>query len=404
MKILITATTFPRWIDDSEPPFIFLLAKSLIELNHEIIVLVPHDNKAKFMEIMEGVKIYRFPYFFPFKLQKLCYKGGMLPNMKKSILAKFQVPFFLISEMVFLSYLIFKEKPQLIHAHWIIPQGLIASLITKFKNIPLVISIHGSDVFAFQKGIMKKLITRLVSSGILVTVNSSATKAILKNTFQAEKVSKIPMGIDPLVFNPSKKDQNLKKQLSPNGPLLLYVGRLVEQKGVHFLIDAMADLKNIFPSIKLVIIGDGPYRNYLENRVKTSNLDKNVLFLGKITNSKLPAYYASADIFIGPSITLSNGTSEALGVVFLESLASGTPVVSTNIGGISDIIKHQITGIVVKEKSADEIVSAVSDLIQKKELTRTIRQNGLELVDKEFSWNQIAKKFSYHFQQISYER
>lgn len=157
MKILVTASTFPRWENDTEPPFVFLLSTHLAQLGHKILVLAPHFKGAKFHEQMENIEVYRFPYFFPFSFQKLCYEGGIVANMKKSILAKLQAPLLCISEFIYMIFLIIKEKPDLIHAHWIVPQGLVGSLVSKLLSIPLAITAHGTDIYSYQKGIFKKL-------------------------------------------------------------------------------------------------------------------------------------------------------------------------------------------------------------------------------------------------------
>src|SRR3989338_9135663 len=99
-KILVTATTFPRWKNDTEPAFVYELSRRLAKKGHDITVLAPHHKGAKKFEIMDGMKVYRFQYFWPSSLEKLCYDGGILPNLRKYIIAKIEVPFLLLTEFI----------------------------------------------------------------------------------------------------------------------------------------------------------------------------------------------------------------------------------------------------------------------------------------------------------------
>ena len=131
-KVLVTATTFPRYKDDTEPSFVFDLCKEM-KAEYDQIVLVPSDPNAKDKEEMDGIPIMRFRYFFK-KLQRLCYEGGIRPNMEKSFLARIQAPFLFFAEFFAVRKMVKKEKIDLIHAHWIIPQGLVAYVMKKMYN------------------------------------------------------------------------------------------------------------------------------------------------------------------------------------------------------------------------------------------------------------------------------
>jgi len=405
MKILVLTSTFPRWKHDTIPPFVFLLSRELRENGVNIVAVAPHYPKAKFFEIIDGIEIYRFPYFFPFSLQRLCYDGGIMANIRKSYLAKIQVPLFLVMEFLFTLYVYLKTSPQLIHAHWAIPQGFVASLIKNILRIPLVTSIHGSDIFIFKKGSLRSLITYTTKSSNIVTLNSSASFNALSSIDIVSKKEIIPMGIDTRRFSPDKKNHALKVELHIDGPFFLAIGRLVELKGFNFIIDAMKDIIQDYLNAKLVIIGDGPERKNLENQAKKLNIQNNVLFLGNLQNSELPKYYATADIFIGPSITTRDGATEAFGIVFIEALSSGTPVISTDVGGIPDIIKDNVTGIVVPQKDSKSIYLAVKKILSDSDLRKRLGQNGLQITADKFSWEKIAKRFINLYNKIiaSYE-
>src|SRR3989338_5856854 len=127
-----------------------------------------------------------------------------------------------------------------------------------------------------------------------------------------------------------------------------------------------------FPKAKLVIVGDGPEKTNLELLTKKLNLNDNIIFTVKIENKYLPQFYATADLFAGPSIVTKSGDTEGLGVVFLEALASGTCVVGNNIGGIPDIIENNKTGILVRQKDSKQLANAIIKLLSNPKLRKNL--------------------------------
>jgi glycosyltransferase involved in cell wall biosynthesis len=393
-KILVLASTFPRWKNDSEPGFVYFLSELLVKKGYDICVLVPHFPGAKKFEKMEGLEIHRFSYFYPESLQKLCYEGGILSNLKKSFFAKVQLPFFLFSELFGALRLARKERISLVHAHWIMPQGLIALILKKVYNLPYIVTAHGRDIFPLRSKVLKSLNRIVLKNCDYCTVNSNATKNAILSVYKVKNIKIIPMGVDLNSFNPNKRDDSLKKELGIEKEFILTVGRLAEEKGTKYLIEAMPSVLKEFPKAKLIVVGYGPEKESLEKLTGELNLRENVNFVGKILHEELPRYYATADLFVGPSIVAKSGSAEGLGVVFLESIASGTPVIGSNVGGIPDIIKNHETGILVKQKNSLRIAEGIIKLLKSKELSRYLVKNARKHVKSNYSWDIVANKFS----------
>ena len=146
---LVLASTFPRWKNDTTPSFVYELSSRLAEKGSKIIVLAPHAYNSKKEEKMENLYIHRFQYFIPKKFQKLAYGAGIIPNAKSSFAAKLNIPFFLLSEYLATKKLINKYNPEIIHAHWLIPQGIISAYLKNNKT-KLIVSVHGSDLFPLK--------------------------------------------------------------------------------------------------------------------------------------------------------------------------------------------------------------------------------------------------------------
>ena len=161
-RVLVIATTFPRWKNDQEPRFVYELCRPISE-KMDIHILAPHAPQAKEKEIWEGIKITRFSYFFPRRLQSLCYDGGIIPKLKSSWFARLQLPFFLIALLTSLIKITGKNRYDLIHCHWLIPQGFFCALIKIFRGIPLILTAHGGDVFSFKNRITQNITMPLIN-------------------------------------------------------------------------------------------------------------------------------------------------------------------------------------------------------------------------------------------------
>ena len=394
IRVLVLTTTFPRWEGDATPAFVYELSKRLQEDGFDIVVLAPHHEGAKRFEIVDGMKVYRFPYFYPVKYQRLVYEGGILPNLKRSNLAKIQVPLLVLSELFYAFKIIRKEKIDVVHSHWIIPSGLVGGIVRKIFGKPHITTAHAGDVFTIRNSkILSKIGSVVFRNSDKVTANSIYTKNVIlsiENTIK-KNVEIIPMGVDTSRFNPNKAS-DLRNSFSAEY-LVLSVGRLVDKKGIKYLIMAMENVVKEFPSAKLIIGGSGPEREKLEQLSEGLNLQENVIFVGYIKNSDLPTYYASSDIFVLPSIETKGGDTEGLGVVLLEAMACGTPVIGSDMGGITDIIKDERNGFLTRPKNPEDIAEKIIRLLSDGGSRQKFSEEGLKTVQEKFSWNIVTGKF-----------
>jgi glycosyltransferase involved in cell wall biosynthesis len=392
LRVLVIATTFPRWKNDQEPRFVYDLCKDLSD-KVDLHILAPHSPDAKEQETWEGMEIIRFPYFYPKHLQKLCYDGGIIPKLKSSWLARLQLPFFLFILFFRLIKITANNRFDLIHCHWLIPQGFFCSLIKLFRGTPYLLTAHGGDVYSF-KGIpvIPSLIKFALKHSTFCTVNSQATRNQVLKFSNNSSIRVVPMGVDLKAFQPGNYNEKLKAAFGEKNLLLLGVGRLAEKKGFKYLIEAMPLILQEMPSAKLVLIGFGPQKAQLESQIQQLNIASSVSLIGGKTGKELRDWFASADIFIGPSIITADGDTEGQGVVFLEAMASGTAVIASDVGGIKDAVRDNITGLLVPEKNPQAIAEKVLTLAKNKQLKEKLTQNALELVRSDYSGEQSSQK------------
>lgn len=376
-KLLVTASTFPRWKGDTEPRFVLDLASHMIN-QYQVTVLVPAAPGAKEREILEGVEVIRYHYFPIHKWETLCYPGAIVPRIKEKKIRGLLVPFLFISLYLHL----FKLLPQfdIVHAHWLIPQGIVQSFFKK----PYVVTGHGGDIVSLNKGIIRRLKIRTLKKAKRVTVISDYSLKKIQELVPSIQPDIISMGVNTSQFGKQYRISNYFKQ--GNKKVILFVGRLVEIKGVSYLIESMKQVDAI-----LVIVGDGPLKSKLETQAL--DIKEKVMFLGPKTHQELQVIYASADIFVSPSITLKDGSQEGVPTAIMEAMASGLPVVATNSGGIPQIIKDGVNGLLCEEKNECQIADNIFKLI----CDETLRNNilvGAQRTINEYDYKVLANKFS----------
>ena len=396
-KILVLASTFPRWNNDATPRFVYDLSDRLAS-QYGIIVLAPHHNKAKKKEIMGKIDVRRFSYFKPESMQRLCYEGGMIPNMKKSFLALIQLPLFIISEF-FSSYnLIKKENISMIHAHWILPQGFVAVILKKIFGVPLLVTIHGSDLFPLKNIIFRSLQEFVLKNADFVTVNSAAAKSELSQRFPgySTKIKVIPMGVDTRLF--TKRSLQKPKKYAKN-KIILFVGRLSDQKGVQYLVDSMQYVTKSDSDAKLLIIGSGPYESTLIQKTKKIGMWDYVEFLGPKSSKEIAGYYNFCDVFVLPSLSNNTGT-ESLGLSLLEAMASGCAVIGTKVGGIPNVISNNHNGLIIGHKDALGLSKAMISILEDRKKAVKLGNNAEKFVKARYSWEPITWEFIKIYENI----
>lgn len=375
-KLLVTASTFPRWEGDTEPRFILDLCLHLTN-KYDITVLVPAAPGAKDFEVWNDVKIKRYHYFLVHRWETLCYPGAIVPRIKEKKVRILLVPFLLLS--LYFNLLRYSKEADFVHAHWLIPQGIVQSFIKK----PYLVTGHGGDVTSLNKGILKALKIRCLKRAKHITVVSEHLKHRVLELVPTATPSVISMGVDMANFGiqhrvPNYFNQNGKK-------VILFVGRLAEKKGVTYLIDAMRKVDAL-----LVIAGDGPLMEEL--KTQAHDISDKIIFLGSKTHDELPAIYASADVFAAPSVTAKDGDQEGFGLVMLEAMASGLPVVANNSGGISQLIHHNENGLLCEEKNIAQLADTLSAVLNDSDLYSRLAEASLKTAGK-YDYHVIAQKY-----------
>lgn len=396
MKVLMLTTGYPKWENDSSHTYLHRLARLLVIKGLEIHVLAPHAKDIKKEEIMDGVYIHRFQYLYPSNTQTLAYLPG-IPEKLKTLNGKIQVPFFMLSMIKALLEIVKRYNFDIIYAHWVIPTGFIAFLTKRIHKRPVVIKLYGAEIYPFYRrnNITSKIANRIIRStlrNVEKVVGNSGPTCKVGEEISGEKIETLPEGVDLKYFNPNQDyDEIINRYKLFDHNIIFSTGRMVERKGFRYLIEAIPYILKEYPKTKLIIGRDGPERNNLEKLSVDLGIAENVIFPGIISNIDLPKYMAVATVFVLPSIVDKTGDTEGLGLVLLEAMACGTPVIGTNVGGIPYIIKNDVNGFLVEQKNPGQLARVIIGLFNK-DLGQTIGESGRKYIEENFTWSIIAEK------------
>lgn len=333
-RLLVLASTYPRWADDSEPAFVHELSRRLTD-TFDVNVVAPHAPGAKEDEIVDGVQIHRYRYA-PERFETLVNDGGIVTNLRRSAWKWVLVPGFLLALLWCTWRQIRRSSPDVIHAHWLIPQGLavaILSLLDK-RTPPFVVTSHGADLFALRSWPLRALKRFVARRAAGITVVSKAMLASLaQQGIQNAHVHVLPMGVDlSTQFVP---DPSLER--NPNE--ILFVGRLVEKKGLRYLLEAMPKVLERHPDAFLTIAGFGPDESALRRKAYSLGVYEHVGFRGAVRPSRLPDLYRQATLFVAPFVEAQGGDQEGLGLVTIEAIGCGCPVIVSDLPAVFDVIE-----------------------------------------------------------------
>ena len=311
----------------------YLLSRELIKRGDQVYVLTyPHTD----VKDIDGVKV----------------ETALAPNIKG-----LRGLFFFISSFFKLIRMVRSINIELIHAHFLLPPGLIGVCVGSLLGKKTAVTAHGSDLMIQAKNPVLRSLIKFVlkKADYVLVVNQTLKDKVLELGINPDKVYLTPNAVDVEKFNPQNKKLPSDMNISPGKPVLLFVGNLVFQKGVKYLLEAKKLMKS---NAELVIVGDGPLRQELEMKVQNDDIH-DVVFTG--ARRDVDKIMPSATVFVLPSI------SEGFPITILEAMASGLPVVATNVGGISEVMSEQV-GIMVNPSSPTELASALDKILENETL------------------------------------
>jgi glycosyltransferase involved in cell wall biosynthesis len=383
MNVLFLTHSFPRSEGDAAGSFILRLAVALRGENVNVRVVAPAGAGLPASEEIEGITVERFRYA-PRRYEKLAYTGKMANDVASSWTARLALVGFLGSDFVHSVQARRTFEPDLVHAHWWFPNGLVGTWVSGLARIPLVTTLHGTDVRMVRKvGMAKPFFGHVLKHSAAVTTVSQWLK---------EETEALAPGVHPMVAPMPVATDRFAPGSSRNGQHLLFVGRLNDQKGVDHLLHALASMKTAAASLD--IVGDGPNREALKQLAQQLGVASRVRWHGQLSQSALPSLYQRAAAVVIPSI------DEGLGLVAVEALLCETPVVAFDSGGLRDVIQHEKTGLLVKPGDRAALARALDDLLARDGRGSQLGRAGRLYALSAFAPESAARRYAGIYRQV----
>jgi len=347
---------------------------------------VPHHRGVEREEIWEGIKIKRFRYL-PEKMESFAYSGGLLPGLKKNPFRIFGILFFIVSMYRETVKVLRKERFDIVNVHWLFPAAFWARRLYKKSRCRIVFTGHGTDVQLTKKIPFNKFAdsTLKIASGL--TVNSDYMLRILKDRKLPGIVEIIPMGTDTEKFSPGGEGPSKSKKI-------LFIGRLIKQKGVAILLEAFMRIRDSLPEAELEIIGYGPEKKSLLETVESSDLSTSVKFSEAIAHDKLIEKYRGARVLALPSLT-----GEGFGMTVAEAAACGIPTITFGLGGTAELVVDGETGLIVSQ-NVESLAEGLKRLFSNDALVDHMGKRARKRMADHYSWDIIADKFDRFFREV----
>ncbi|HEX7075184.1 MAG TPA: glycosyltransferase, partial [Hyphomicrobiaceae bacterium] len=289
-----------------------------------------------------------------------------------------------------------RGRIDVVQCHWLVPQAVVAALALRRNAPPFVITCHGSDLYGLNQRWLKALKRFALRRAAAVTTVSEPLKGEIRSLMGEsewpERTAVVSMGVDTERFAPSRRNPDWAPSKALGRPVVLFVGRLVEGKGVSFLIQALGNPVLAQTTVCAAIVGDGPQRQALEEQARYSGLGERIRFLGSVAHDALPEIYASCDIFCLPAIRTARGEEEGFGLVLAEAASSGLPIVAARVRGAQGLLEDGVTGSMVAERDPVALAKALSALASDAGLAARFGANARQQALK-YDWQAIARRY-----------
>jgi len=400
-RIVMIASSYPRFEGDSVGSFMEPIAQGIAARGHEVHLVAPWHPKWNRPKVDRGVHFHLFHYAPVQSLNTFGYAEGMRADVRLRSSAVAVAPLAVLAGWFKALRVAQKKRATIVHAHWVIPGGVIGAAAA--GSIPLVISLHGSDVFVAERHSVARLAARAAfrrARWVTACSEDLRSRAVAIGASN-QRSNVIPYGVDSERFKPGADARARGRaflRVADNVPVIVAVGRLVKKKGFEYLIDAAAALNARQPQLHIAIAGSGDLETTLRARAQAAGVGDRVQFLGVVSHDVVPLLLAAADIAVAPSVHDDAGNVDGLPNTVMETMASGTPLVATPAGGIAAVATHGVTAHIVPERDELALAAAIDALLRDRSAAMLIGTRARELVRRHHSWARVAEDFEAVYQ------
>ena len=396
MNVLVLSHMFPNPSNPQSGIFVFEQLRSLSAMGISVYVISPvtwipvglrHIKKwKKYQDIPDKDIVGDIPVIHPRAIE--------LPQGRLLAISGFS---YHLACLKIVRFLMKEQRFDLIHAHTILPDGFAAILLGKQLNLPVICTIHGSDINIYpNRNILNLWTTKwaLKKANVCIAVSQRLREKIIDYGGEDLSVEVVYNGADPSVFAPvPKREARRKLNIPIDGDILLYVGNLISVKGVDDLINVFDQVRKQRKQMRLYIVGEGERQNFLKEMVKNRGLGNNVVFVGRRPHSEIPLWLSAANCLVMPSL------SEGFPTLLPEAMMIGIPIVGTNVGGIPEILIDSVTGILVPPGDVEALVTGINRLADEG-LAERLAYQARQIALSKFTWESNARRMLEIYQSL----
>lgn len=404
MKVLTITSSYPKFPGDTTAPFIESITSALADRGHEIAMVLParHDLAPA---PVSGVTFHPYRYAPSRSLAVFGYAEGLRADVAVRTSTYLVAPLAIASGAAKMASLVRRGGFDLIHAHWVVPSGTMALPARWLSGLPLVVSLHGSDVFLSERGSSFRKAAGMAfrrAAGITACSDDLAERS--RRLGAIESPITIPYGVSADLFSPSPEAASrlrAKLGLPTRSPVVVAVGRLVHKKGFEVLVEATPHVANRHPDLNVVIAGEGDLKQALEARAGDLGVGDKIRFAGNVSRDELPDYYALASVVAVPSIRDDAGNVDGLPNVLLEAMASGAPLVASAVAGIPQAVRGGKDGLLVAERDPEALAAAIIELLDSPEQMEKLGSSARSRAREHFDWTRVGERFENVFRSVT---
>jgi glycosyltransferase involved in cell wall biosynthesis len=391
----MVTSSYPRFPGDSVGTFMEPIATSVAARGHEVHVVAPWHPLVTRADEENGVRFHFYKYAPSPRLNVFGYAAALRADVSLKGAAYIVAPLALAAGWRTARAVARQYRATVMHGHWVIPGGVVAAAAA--PGLPLVVSLHGSDVYVAETLWAARRAAGLVfrRAGAVTACSADLGRRAIALGADPGRVDVVPYGVDPDRFRPDpfvRARRRASLGIATHTPLLFTAGRLVRKKGFEYLIDALAKMPQEM-NVQAAIAGAGDLESELHRRVEAAHIDYRVRFLGNLSQDEVAAWLATADMVAIPSVRDDSGNVDGLPNIVLETMASGTPLITTPAGGIGSVVEHGRTGLVVPERDASALAEGILTLARDPELRVRLGEAARASVMARFGWEFVAERF-----------
>ncbi len=414
MKIGVLTHNYPRFRGDFSGRFVEALSEELVAQGHGVTILAPWDPAfgRRLADHRVAFALYRYAPVASW--HQLGYMRTMRADVALRGVTYLLAPGMFLAGMRAVTRWAARERPDVLHAHWALPNGFIAAVVARRQRIPLVVSIPGSDAtVAAANPLFRRMARFAFDTAGLITANSTALRDVAIHDLGADpaRFDLIAYGVDPQALRPDPRgtaDLRARLGIPESAIVFLAVGRMVYKKGFDRLLRAAALLENqqientqsairTPQSIHLVLVGEGDLWAEWQALGRELGLGERVHWVGNVPADQIGVYYNMADALAMPSVT---HPADGLNVTVLDAMSCAKPVVGTTAAGNELAIRDGYNGFLVPEADDAALAGALAALAADPGLRDRLGAAGRRMIETELGWPQLARRYVAHFERL----